>query len=302
MGTCIKPNLIFLAVSNPALFLRAASKMHRIFLLPEILIHIVTLLPPSELPTYASVSRHWRETLRLNLPPRLLPLHNASLPRPLPAVDSQSRDKLPQPVSTLARDILARTTQWLNPALLLDISDNYYFWHEGAYGKLLSELVPFLHPWLGKRVSEVIGGLEEMAKGEMGICFRMAMSVGEFDEQFAGDEDGVEKDKSSMSAYLTRPVTRSVEIYCVEGAVWDQEYKNVLHRQGRREWQQRCVRVERGRGVTMEDVVEELSGVLRTSRVGTETGGDMPGEVLLEWRFEESARRMLCCELFDSTG
>jgi len=276
--------------------------MHRIFLLPELLIQIVTLLPPSKLPIYASVSKHWRETLRLNLPPRLLSLRDASSAIPSTATKPETLDRLPQPLSSLAQDILARTTQWMNPGLPLDISDDYYFWHEGAYGNLLSALVPFLHPWLGKHVCELIGGLDEMARGEMGICFRTKMSVGEFDEWFAGCENETEEGRISMSAYLTTPVTRSIEIYCVEGAEWDREYRNVLHRHGRRDWQQRCVRVEREKGVRMGDVVEELRTVLKTSRVGADTGEAIQGDVMLEWRFEETASRMTCFEWFDGTG
>lgn len=190
----------------------------------------------------------------------------------------------------------------MNSGLPLDISDDYYFWHEGAYGNLLSTLVPFLHPWLGKHVYELIGGLDEMAKGQMGICFRTKMSVGVFDELFARYENESEASRVAISAHLTKPVTRSVEVYCVEGAEWDQEYRNVLHRHGRRDWQQQCVRMERQKGVRMADLVEELRGVLETSKIGAETGEAIQGEVMLEWRFEEAARRMTCFEWFDATG
>jgi hypothetical protein len=186
--------------------------------------------------------------------------------------------------------------------LLLDISDDYYFWHEGAYGNLVSALIPFLHPWLRKHVCELVGGLEELARGEMGICFRTAMSLGDFDEWFAGDANEMNKEMNSMSAYLTRPRTRSVEIFCVEGAAWDLEYANVLRREGRREWQQCCVRIERDRGVRMGDVVDELRGVLKPREIVGRNGEGAPGEVLLEWRFEDTAKRMLSFEWLDSTG
>jgi len=190
----------------------------------------------------------------------------------------------------------------MNPGLPLDISDDYYFWHEGAYGNILSALVPFLHPWLGKHVCELIGGLDEMARGEMGICFRTRMSIEEFDGWFARCESETEEGKATMGAYLTRPVTRSMEIYCVEGAEWDQEYRNVLHRHGRRDWQQRCVRVEREKGLRMGDGVEELRSVLNTSKAGADTVEAIQRDVMLEWRFGEAASRMTCFEWFDGTG
>ena len=127
------------------------------------------------------------------------------------------------------------------------------------------------------------------------------MSVREFDEWFARCEGETEEGRISMSAYLTRPVTRSIEVYCVEGAEWDREYRNVLHRHGRRDWQQRCVRVEREKGLGMGDVVEELRSVLKTSKVG-DVGEAIRGDVMLEWRFEEAASRMTCFEWFDGTG
>jgi hypothetical protein len=134
----------------------------------------------------------------------------------------------------------------------------------------------------------------------MGICVRTKLSAGEFDEWFVEEKE--EKERRGMEAYVTKPVTRSVEIYCVEGAEWDQEYGNLLRRGARREWQQRCVKIERERGIRMGDVVDELRGMLKTSDVVAGHGEDARQGVLLEWRFEEAATRMMCFEWLDSTG
>jgi hypothetical protein len=101
---------------------------------------------------------------------------------------------------------------------------------------------------------------------------------------------------------LSKPVTRKVEVYCVEGAAWDQEYVNVLQRGARKEWQQRCVKIERRNGIRLGDVVDELRGMLKPNEAVTEFGGDVQKEVLLEWRFDDAAIRMMCFEWLDSTG
>ncbi|KAG9194465.1 hypothetical protein G6011_04500 [Alternaria panax] len=272
--------------------------MHRIFLLPELLIQIISFLPPSDLRTCASVSRHWKETLRLNLHPRNLPLPDTLSPHDHATTQPHRLKKLPQLISSLAQDILFRTSQWQNAGGLSDISDDYYFWHEGAHRDLLSALSQYLHPWLGKHMCELVGGLNEIAQGDMGICVRSKLTTAEFDEWFL---EGKRK-MGEMEAYLTRPVTRSVEVYCVEGAMWDPEYGNVLHRGVRRQWQQRCVKIERERGIRIGDVIDELRGMLRTVEVVAGSEEEAQGEVLLEWRFEDAATRMMCFEWLDSTG
>ena len=275
--------------------------MHRIFLLPELLMEIISFLPPTDLRTCASVSRHWKETLRLNLHPRNFPLpdtvcNDPSTPRPY------ILKKLPQSISSLAQDIVHRTTLWQNAGVVLDISDDYYFWHEGAYSNLLSTLSQYLHPWLGKHVCEFVGGLEEIARGDMGICVRTKLGAEKLDEWFREGEREVGRERSVIDAYLSKPVTRKVEVYCVEGATWDQEYVNVLQRGARKEWQQRCVKIERRNGIRLGDVVDELRGMLKPNEVVTEFGRDVQKEVLLEWRFDDAAIRMMCFEWLDSTG
>ena len=52
----------------------------------------------------------------------------------------------------------------------------------------------------------------------------------------------------------------------------------------------------------VQDVVDELRGMLKPNEAVTEFGGDVQKEVLLEWRFDDAAIRMMCFEWLDSTG
>lgn len=121
--------------------------------------------------------------------------------------------------------------------------------------------------------------------------------MGDFEEMF-GSEGGKQMEIENAK-YLTKPLTKSVEIYCVSGRVWDQQYKNVQWRNGNRDWQQRCVRIERERGVSMCDVIDELRGVLKADGLAPK---DTNAEVLLEWRMGEHPVDMSAFDAFDRTG
>ena len=126
---------------------------------------------------------------------------------------------------------------------------------------------------------------------------RTELSRRDFEAMFK-DEVGKQVEIEDAK-YLTKPLTKSVEIYCVSGAVWDQGYKNVQWRSGSRDWQHCCVRIERERGVRMCDVLDELRGVLKADGFAPE-GND--GEVVLEWRIGEHPVEMSAFEAFDRTG
>lgn len=100
------------------------------------------------------------------------------------------------------------------------------------------------------------------------------------------------------TGHLTQPCTKSVEVRCVDGAVWDTEYGNVQRRGGDMEWMQQCVRVERERGVRTCDVIDELRGVMTADKVMRERDGS----VLLEWRMGCYSAVSLSYEAFDRTG
>jgi hypothetical protein len=168
--------------------------------------------------------------------------------------------------------------------MLLDISDDYYFWHDGAYSNLLHSLSPYLHPVLAHYATELMSGLKSLAEGEMGTVLRTKMGATVFYQLFC-DDDEIAEGGSWKQEYLTKPSSKVVEIYCPLGATWDKGYANVLGRRGGREWQQRCVRVERERGVRMGDVVDEVRGVLKAEEDMEREGS----EVVLEWRFGASA-------------
>ena len=186
----------------------------------------------------------------------------------------------------------------MTPGMLLDINEDYYFWHDGAYSNLLHSLAPYLHPLLASFASELMSGLDSLVQGEMGIVLRTKMGAAEFYQIFCddGDEGTEGKGRSEWrDAFLTQPISRMVEVYCPLGAVWDRGYGNLLKRNGGREWQQSCVRVERERGARMGDVVDEVRGLLKAD-------GDMEregSELVLEWRFGTSAEMEVLMEDFD---
>jgi hypothetical protein len=260
--------------------------MHRLFLLPELLVEIISYLPCEDLACCHLISTFFHKSLKNNLPPCKHPL-------PDPSTYPSDKTLLAQPIRTLARDIKTHSSHWMTSGMLLDICDDYYFWHDGAYSNLLHTLSPFLHPLLATCAVELMSGLESLVQGEMGIVVRTKMGTVGFWELFGDEEEedysyGKERD-GWRDAYLTKPSCKVVEVYCPMGAVWDEGYGNVLRRQGGREWQQRCVRVERERGVRMGDIVDELKGVLKVEESMEAEGA----EILLEWRFGRSADPVL---------
>jgi hypothetical protein len=257
---------------------KSPHTMHRLLLLPELLVEIITYLPYNDLTHCHLISSFFHKTLKNNLQPFKHPL-------PDPSIYPSEKTLLPQPIRTLARDIEKHSAHWMTPGILLDISDDYYFWHDGAYSNLLHALSPFLHPLLASCAVEVVSGLESLVVGEMGIVLRTKMGTAAFWELFGEEEEEGKEREGWRVGYLTKPSCKVVEVYCPMGALWDEGYGNVLRRQRGREWQQRCVRVERERGVRMGDVVDELRGVLKVE-MDMEAEGQ---EVVLEWRFGASA-------------
>ena len=69
------------------------------------------------------------------------------------------------------------------------------------------------------------------------------MRLAAFEAMFDMEED------ETGTKYLTQPFTKSVEVRCIDGAIWDTEYGNVQGAGSDLEWAQRYVRVERERGV-----------------------------------------------------
>ncbi|KNG51613.1 mfs general substrate transporter [Stemphylium lycopersici] len=287
-------NMLLMSANNSQTMLLGAERT-----VLELLIHIISFLPYEELGNYHAVSPCWNSALKNNLPPRLRPLPDHPFPSTPPSrlEEPAAHRPLPKPIRSLAQDIQHRTAHWLNPALLIDISDDYYFWHDGAYGNLLNALTPHLHPFLTKHACDLVDGIDKIVKGEMGICLRTEINMGDFEEMF-GSEGGKQVEIENAK-YLTKPLTKSVEIYCVSGRVWDQQYKNVQWRNGNRDWQQRCVRIERERGVSMCDVIDELRGVLKADGLAPK---DTNAEVLLEWRMGEHPVEMSAFDAFDRTG
>jgi hypothetical protein len=192
---------------------------------------------------------------------------------------------------------------------VVDVGDDYYSWREGTYRDMAQRLKPWLHPVLGKWAWELVEGLDELVNGNMKIGIRTKCSTEQFEELFSSSSSsspGKGYADGGEEGFLTRPLTKVVEIYCPAGAVWDEGYANVLHRDGWKSWQQRCVRVERERGVRMGDVLDGLRGVLKIGNsrerlVSREEEGE-EGEVLLEWRFGCAAMQIPVSPILDGSG
>lgn len=227
--------------------------------IPELFIHIVLHLHEDDLAHCYHVSHHWRQTLRNNLPPQS---------RPLPdTLTRQEYTPLSNEIRTLAADIESQQRQWTSLAVLIELGDDYFFWRDGILEAMLQHVKPHLHPFLASSAHALISGLASVAEGNMGIWL----------QTLCNKEDLLRCSDSVGVAYLTNPPTSSVEIYCPKGAVWDDTNKSV-RRRGGPTWRYNFVRVERKGGVLMNDVLDELRGVLVPE--------EGEGKVLLDWQFD----------------
>jgi hypothetical protein len=174
---------------------------------------------------------------------------------------------------------------------------DFLSWRETAYKNLQAALLPHLHPRLAAHVYDFIGGIDDVARGQMGICIRTKMSIKEW-EGMLGVLDDEEEEKGERAGYVTQPVTKSVEVRCFRGAVWDTEYMNVHLQTGNEGWQATFVRIEREKGVRMCDIVDELRGVIEADWE-VRRGRD---DVLLDWRMGGYRFVDPSYEAFDRTG
>lgn len=155
--------------------------------------HIISFVPVSDLQNCYSVSRSWHTLLLANLPARLRPLPDAptrSISTP-PAHDPL----LPLPTRNIARQIQRYTKQNVVGSLLLNPSDDYLFWLEAAYAGLLHALRPHLHPLLAQHAYDLAGGIDDVAKGDMGVWVRTRMRPSEFEALFDAQQDEEQQDE-----------------------------------------------------------------------------------------------------------
>ncbi|EUC42975.1 hypothetical protein COCMIDRAFT_28483 [Bipolaris oryzae ATCC 44560] len=261
--------------------------MHRALTLPEVLLSVISYLPIRDLLICHAVSSGWRRILVANLPARM---------RPLPDTPSaplrETTLVLPDSIRSLARSLNLRPKELINWIIQPEIETDYLIWRNAATDELQEALGPYMHPLLVAHTYDLTGGIEDVARGQMGISIRTKMGLGEFERMLE-----IKNDEEEGMKYLTQPVTKSVEVRCLDGAEWDEEYRNVRTTAGDMEWLRRCVRVERESGVRMCDVVDELRGVIE-AEWSVQQGS---GNVLLDWRMGDCPERHLF-HAFDLTG
>ncbi|KAF1831009.1 hypothetical protein BDW02DRAFT_75490 [Decorospora gaudefroyi] len=255
--------------------------MHTLFTIPELLLQITTFLPPHSLTNLHQTCHKIHTTLLTNLPAHCRPLpdhHNTHAHPPLLLLPAQIR--------TTAQTLHTQAILWCTSNQETDTdtdmpTDAYEHWWDHVCVHMLRILKPYIHPVLRRDLVRFCGGLEEVGRGGLGVVVR---SCG---WDWVGDGEG---ERERDNAFLTYPACAVVEVYCVEGAGWEEGYSNVLRREGWRAWERRCVRIERRGGVRMGDVCDEVRGVLRVDKMDEEGEREREREVVLEWRFSSSLR------------
>lgn len=242
--------------------------MHRIWQIPELLIHIVSFLPAPDIDRAFHVSQHLRSLLRASLPPQLRPLPDA--PR---YKRSSSNPRPPEDVIAQASAYLA---QELATPKQLKVEDSYYFWREAARSQILHTLLPSLHPLFLKFETRLTNGYDALAEQKMNICLQTDMPYYDLYKLVHGEA------KEGWDEALGIGV-KAVTVFCLGGVQWDLLYSGVRYRvyQGVKRF---SVRLEREEWVRLEDVMEELAGAL----VRHGMSGGLGQDVTLVWVFGDT--------------
>lgn len=262
--------------------------MHRALTLPEVLLSIISYLPTRDLLTCHAVSSGWRRILVANLPARMRPLPDT----PSSPLFQKPTLVLPDPIRSLARSLNLRPKELIDWIAQPEVETEYLNWRFAVTDELQEALGPYMHPLIAAHAYDLTGGIEDVARGQMGISIGTEMKLEEFERMLEigdSEEEGMK--------YLTQPVTKYVEVRCLDGAEWNEEYMNVRTTQDDKEWLRKCVRVERESGVRMCDVVDELRGVIEAEWTVLQGCG----KVLLDWRMGHCPERHVFYA-FDRTG
>jgi hypothetical protein len=241
--------------------------MHPVWQIPELLVHIISFLPASDIDRTFDISHHFRTTLKANLPPQL-----RSLPEPSPKKTNQART-LPQNVRDKAASFgthdAALPTQ-------LKMEDTYYYWREEARGEVLNALLPHLHPELSKPVTCLLDGFDALAAGKTSFTLHVDVPYHQLYELVQG------KPEEDLSCLLAAKPPTAVTVFCLGGVQWDLLYANVRYKdyEGVKRF---SVRVEREKGVRMSDVVNEMRGTLVVDGMS----GGLGQNVAMIWVFED---------------
>ena len=242
--------------------------MHPVWQIPELLVHITSFLPASDINGAFNISHHFRTTLKANLPPQL-----RSLPDPFPKKPNQAQ-KLPQNVRDKAASFGTHDAA-LPDQLKMD--DTYYFWREEARSDVLDTLLPHLHPVLSQPATCLLDGFDALAAGRTSFSLHVDVPYHQLYELVQG------KPRDDVDGFLAVKPPTAVTVFCLGGVQWDLLYANVKYRDygGVKRF---SIRVEREEGVRMSDVVDELRGTLIVDGMS----GGLGQNVALIWVFEDS--------------
>jgi hypothetical protein len=224
----------------------AFSKMHPIWQIPELLVHVVSFLPIDDNHHMLTISHHFRTLLKANLPPQLRPLPDSYHKRL--CIDQA----LFQAVKDKAKAYMSREVATPNP---LRFEDSYHYWREDARSHVLAALSPCLHPVLCKYVTFLTDGYDSLAEGGTNFCLQIDIPHDSLCELVYSKHRG---DRGSLLAVVP---SKSVTVFCLGGASWDLLYGNVTYRSygGVSRF---SVRVEKESGVSLGDILDELMGPL----------------------------------------
>lgn len=241
--------------------------MHRVWQIPELLVHIVSFLPAPDIDRSFHISRHFRALLKANLPPQLRPI--PELPR---SKRSSRIQALPQEVRNKASAYVAHEAATPKQ---LKMEDAYYYWREGARCQVLDALSPHLHPVFAKYATMLVNGYESLAEGRVDVRLQTDVPYHALYELVHG------KDRVGWDRILAVKA-KVVTVFCLGGLSWDLLYAGVQYRDysGVKRF---SVRVEREEGVRLGDVLEELTGTLVVDGMG----GGLGQDVTLVWVFDD---------------
>lgn len=245
-----------------------STTMHRIWQIPELLVHIVSFLPASDINCTFHISHHFQTLLKANLPPQLRPLPDAPRSRISP-----SNLRLPRDVAAQASSYLA---QELAIPKQLKVEDSYYFWREAARSQIFDTLLPGLHPLFAKYGARLMSGYEALAERRMDFCLQTDVPYHDLYKLVHGEA------KEGWNGALGVGV-KAVTVFCLGGVQWDLLYSGVRYREHRGAKRFR-IRLEREEGVRLKDVMEELAGTL----VVYGMSGGLGQDVTLVWVFSNT--------------
>jgi|SRR5690242_10600 len=241
--------------------------MHRLWLIPEILVQIISFLSAGDIDQAFHISHHFRATLAVNLPPYLRPLPDN------PRKSSTGSHSLLQDVCDKAKAFGSQEASL--PAQLM-MTDTYFHWREAARYEMLGALKPCLHPVLRQYATHLIDGYEALAEGRMDICLQTDTPYVELYDLIHGAE------RQGLCGYLAAKPPTAVTVFCLRVLDWDSHYANVQLRDygGAKRY---SIRVERQGGVRTSDVLDELRGPLVDNKISERLEQD----VVLIWSFED---------------